>query len=1047
MTEDIPEVARSIDSLRKFMGDFANALNALVDGVSATAPNEVRACLPVYSQIIPVFDERLARCADLLRRGLRDEAVGYEADTPALIDAVTLLDLASKPQWEAWKSALDANDFPLPPLPRMDLAAVLVEARNTLADLKPLLDRWRRLNLSNAPLPERLRMLRKLRQKDPNNEVWFESILEHEKQRLMEIERDIKAAITAKDETALTALLDELTDDWTEKPPERLKAAATSALENFKSSRLDRQMAEVGRNLAAAFESRDLDAGRQLRRQWAALMEEKGPDGAGDPLVATVDPAIAWVDRHDRLEALSTEIPQALDTEPSGFQARRQWVRSLERMGQELEDLTEKLHDEVEIEPIERNLERIARVVEAFNRWEIFRRRLMFASVAATALLVAGLVYDRQRRVAHEQRVRDAIAAIEKCEQRITRGNIEDLDAMVQPWLPAVSADPRVSGKLATARAEDDKQTARRKRLDDNIERIERSLQDVEAARQARQDPLQPWPVEFAKATRDLATTKADAVTEAEKTRLQTKQNDVDIAKTKFHAKADVYVSDAVREINERLVELRDLVTKDRAALIKGVGEQRERFLDLRRRATAQAAPEAEGEYANLKTASGKARPLVAEDGVVAKQLEELTSLAAKWDGFEKALAGLDGKLGDWPEYAAQLRAIANGFPDIAESRDYGTCADAAAMWDVAAAWNRLSGEIGDIRVAADAQKLLAGLDALGKAAGQYRPAADFRKRYGELLQAQAKQNPANVKAKIEKFLDSAWLADIRWVVAAADGRFYCTEEPQSGDFFKYVVGWKGERNDGQWPLKQSTAPAEKVTPAPSVALRDAIRTAIGKGLPNGPQCDEVMVKILETAIKSEQVDPILRAVTARQVFVAALEECRALQCPAAAALVSSLKDAQNQGTVPGIPKDYLTLWVKPDRESLRDYVIAKPKASDFLGQVQDVIPAIRQAIAADKGMLASPSGERMVLVGRMGRDAAGRGFAVTRGKVTAGELVTIDVDGAINPAGTIDASGRFTPASPPPPAGSPLWRRDRFGAAAKTSPPGKPERQENRRP
>lgn len=1038
MIDEIPDVARSVAELRKFMDGFVRALEALTEGVSEAAPDEVRAFLPTYARSVLVFDERLVHCAELLGRGLRDEALGYESDAPALLEAVTLLDLASKPHWETWKSALASHGFPMPTMPRMDLAAALFDARNVVVDLKPHLDRWRRLNLSNAPLSKRLRMLRKLRSKDPNNEVWFESLIEHERQRLMELERDIKFAITTKDEQSLTAILAELEDDWVEPVPGRLKASATSALDGFKSSRLDRQMDEVGHTLVAAYEARDLDSGRQLRRQWAALLEEKGAPAAADPRVRDAEPAAAWVDRHDRLEALFAEIWQSLDAEPSGVRARRSWVRSLERMGQEIEDLAEKLHEEVEVEPIERALERVSRVLDAFDREERFRRRLTFAGVAAVTTLLAGLVIARHIWIEREQRIRDAVAEIDKLEAGIRSGNVTSLPEVDQEWPSWVRADPRVSGKWAMAEAEFAGQDERRGRFAAACEAIATNLRGVQSALGARTDPLAPWPVEFAAATRGLAgiETAGDAVTDGERAQVVRLAGEIDIAKTKLQGVADAFVETEIGRINARLVELRERLNNDRSAVIRGVEEQRGRFLGLRQRASTQAAAEAAGAYGGLRMTSAKVRPLLAEDGVVAKQVDDLSALVAKWEGFEKAVGSLDEKLGDWPQYAAQLRAIATGFPDIPEARDYADGAADEPIWAAADEWSSFTESLPPLAAmtAVQADACLKRVDALGPAAAGLEPVRDFKERLLPSIRMQATRKPADVKRTIQEFLDGVWLAEIRSIVTVQEEQQerYCLDVPDVGAFCKYVSGWKTKTG---WPLKVTAAPVAAVKPAPQLELRDAVAKMLKAwpAQPQGTQFDEDVVEVLEAVIEKTNVDPVVRLVTFRQWFLAARDHSLALQCEQAAGLQAMLKnDRRDDQPIPGLPKEDMYLWVKPDRDTLPGYVVAKGKANDILDQAAAAIPAIRQAIAAGQALLANASGERLVLVGRAGLDAEGKGTAVLREKVGADDLWWLDRTGRVRRAGTIGAGDRFAAANPAAPAGSPLYRRERFGAQAK---------------
>jgi hypothetical protein len=97
---------QTITELKKFADDFAKALDALVEGVAVDARDEVALYLARYIELVPAVDERLRFCAALLEKGLRHEALGYEADEPALLEAVTLLDLAGRPQWQRWLEVL-----------------------------------------------------------------------------------------------------------------------------------------------------------------------------------------------------------------------------------------------------------------------------------------------------------------------------------------------------------------------------------------------------------------------------------------------------------------------------------------------------------------------------------------------------------------------------------------------------------------------------------------------------------------------------------------------------------------------------------------------------------------------------------------------------------------------------------------------------------------------------------------------------------------------------------------------------------------------------
>jgi len=209
MQTELPEDARSVEAIRRLMTELCKALSALAEGVAKAAPDAVRELLVRRADVLPSIDERLVKVADLIRRGLRDEAIGYAVEPPGLVDAATLLDLSSNPRWGQWLAAITEQIIPEPAMPRMDLVATLVKAQDDVVRFKPMLDTWRRMNLANSPLRDRITMLRKFREVDPANELWFEALREHQKQRLMELEREIREATAQHDELRLAAIVEE----------------------------------------------------------------------------------------------------------------------------------------------------------------------------------------------------------------------------------------------------------------------------------------------------------------------------------------------------------------------------------------------------------------------------------------------------------------------------------------------------------------------------------------------------------------------------------------------------------------------------------------------------------------------------------------------------------------------------------------------------------------------------------------------------------------------------------------------------------------------
>ena len=171
----------TVDEIRLFTEGLRSAYEELLGGLAHTAADRVRDGVATYmSELLPHVGERLLKCQGLLRRGLRDEAIGYALEEPDLKVVASLLNLRrfGKDVYQDWMDASRAYGIvPLQPVPDM---RVLVDAEGEVAEIRPLLDRWRRLNIERAPLCDRISVLRELRGRDATNPVWFETLKQHE---------------------------------------------------------------------------------------------------------------------------------------------------------------------------------------------------------------------------------------------------------------------------------------------------------------------------------------------------------------------------------------------------------------------------------------------------------------------------------------------------------------------------------------------------------------------------------------------------------------------------------------------------------------------------------------------------------------------------------------------------------------------------------------------------------------------------------------------------------------------------------------------------
>jgi hypothetical protein len=1032
MQPELSEDARSVEAIRRLMTELCKALTALAEGVAKAAPDVVRALLVRRADVLPSIDERLVKVAELLRRGLRDEAIGYAAEPPDLVQAATLLDLSSNPRWELWRAALTEQIIPEPPMPRMDLVANLVQAQSDVVRFKPLLDTWRRMNLANNPLGDRIGMLRKFREVDPANELWFETLREHQKQRLMELERDIRAAASQRDEARLSSMVEEMQQDWIEPVPARLKAAAATALEKFRGSRIDRDLDEVVATLVTAYEGRDLDAARELRQRWQSLVDEKGALAADDPRLQAAIPAIEWVDNHDRMREVSEEIWASLDSRPGGMRARREWVRSLGRLGNEMEDLAEKLPGEVDGEAIERGHERIARVREALERDEGFRRKLMYIGLGSGAAILAAAVWyvdDQMRfKVAAEAAARE-VAGMQAA---VASGTSMELPDFERKWPQRVVSDPVVASKIAAARVELRTQDDRRRRLAAAVAQLEKSRQLAEQAE--RRDPLATWPTAFSDATRTLAEIGDGrlAVTDQEQAEVTRAVGAIDRLRRRFIGAADAEIRERVKVLDADLDRARATLSKDRPAAKQLLESASAGIAALRGRADAQAAPDSSKDYAGLRMVSPDQARFLASDGPLAKKAASLDEMLTTRERFDNALARLDSNLGDWAAYGAELETISTTFKELVEASDYGRAAERAQQWAAIDDWRRFVASLPQLDRAspASAAQVTAAFKALPEPVTSLPMARRFARDVMPAIGQLADRDMDALRADLSRWFAGTWLGDLKFlVITDEDGpaQYYSLSPVAEGAAkFDAVVGPKSQ--DGVWPLKTVRSTVVAARPSPqSILSEKLLKLCEPQAFPSrGLAFDQWVVTAVKQTLAADKVDPLIRVLAARKCLLLASDLSRPVR-EAGRPFLTALDDGE--GNVSGISADAFWSFLAPGQA---EYLLVAPKAKRLLDTIRDGLPAIEAAIDRERAVLIQPAPEIPKLVGRLGRNANGDVVAVWKsGSPKPGAVWCVGVGAEFFQAGTVDATGRFSSAEKPGPAGTPLYVMEALPAGA----------------
>src|SRR5580704_16323772 len=134
------------------MPGISNAIaiiRSCVGSMDLTLTNELREAAEVYADACRQVNERLARCEQLLRQGLRAEAIRQAEIDPDLLEIVGELDFDGRDQWE---ERLTLNDVQAPPAINLKALELLNRAYADEAPLAELLKHYRLQALGRAPL-------------------------------------------------------------------------------------------------------------------------------------------------------------------------------------------------------------------------------------------------------------------------------------------------------------------------------------------------------------------------------------------------------------------------------------------------------------------------------------------------------------------------------------------------------------------------------------------------------------------------------------------------------------------------------------------------------------------------------------------------------------------------------------------------------------------------------------------------------------------------------------------------------------------------------
>ncbi len=275
---------------------------ALADDRIENTP-EMKTLATDIREVSRTLNDRLRRCGEYLRQGLRAEAIQEAETEPRLLDLVGVVQGLSDDERLAWIEMMQFLELPTPEPVLFDVAEMIDEAYSEHAPLEKLLRTHRKLALQRAPLSQRLALLRRIAVEDPNSEFWETDIRAYEEARLAQIIQESRAGRKPLSVEAAQNLLAEVQgNSWLIPIPGKLVPNIQAQLQEAVRADARERLQKISADLHAAFGAMNLEQARRPYRDWNTFRPQSGLTDR-DALVLETLPAIAWVEQQLEREA------------------------------------------------------------------------------------------------------------------------------------------------------------------------------------------------------------------------------------------------------------------------------------------------------------------------------------------------------------------------------------------------------------------------------------------------------------------------------------------------------------------------------------------------------------------------------------------------------------------------------------------------------------------------------------------------------------------------------------------------------------------------
>ena len=287
---------------------IVDRIKAIMAGADQTRNEAVADLASNYASACRDANDRLRRCGDYLRKGLRSEAIQLAECHPNLLDTIASLDMGELDEWE---QLCAAYEMARPERMMIEVAQELNEAYSQEQAIHDLLVKNRLLALSRAPLRERVMVLRELAAADPMTACWGEDQETLERAWLPTFRADVTTAVRGRDVAAierLSAAADPAA--WRATVPTDITDALKRAVQAIQADQAAAELTQLVPAVRAALQAGSYPEAKRLQAKWTKVVGRHKVEVPPE-LVDEMAALTTWVSDYERQVALEDDLASA----------------------------------------------------------------------------------------------------------------------------------------------------------------------------------------------------------------------------------------------------------------------------------------------------------------------------------------------------------------------------------------------------------------------------------------------------------------------------------------------------------------------------------------------------------------------------------------------------------------------------------------------------------------------------------------------------------------------------------------------------------------